>query len=602
MMIPDFSKDITSSLKSATSKETTTLSYYIISLCKQYKLYLLSLLIIGIAAAFFNIAVDYKIKEIIDIIQLNSSANLNLLLILFVLYKSMHHGVYFINRLLDIKYKPRLLIDTISTMYTSTIKHSLHWFDSHLSGEIASKITDFQGALLPLITSCLRALINIFTIIIIITFLLDINLVPALILLGFICIYTPVIYFLLKKQMKLQEQFVLARQETVGFINDSITNIFGIKVIGNIWAEFKLKLLPALANWQKWERRTKQFDAYWVDNADTIMVTIMSAVQIYTLASLYQAGQITAGGFAFTAMMTLKIHGELDSFLDQLLFNINPGIASLKSSYTFINSSYDVQDKPSALTVSKIKGRIRFEGVYFSYRTNNDVFQDLNLIIEPGQRVGIVGTSGAGKTTFIKCLLRYFDISKGKIFIDEYNISDITQESLWANISIIPQDITMFHRTVLENLKVAKYDASVEEIMNACKKAHIHNDIMLMTQDYNSVVGERGVKLSGGQRQRIAIARAILKKSPILILDEATSALDTPTEQLIQESLARMLDENKCTSIVVAHRLSTLLHLDRILVFDQGKIIEDGTHQELLAKNGRYKALWDAQVGGFLPE
>jgi ATP-binding cassette subfamily B protein len=240
--------------------------------------------------------------------------------------------------------------------------------------------------------------------------------------------------------------------------------------------------------------------------------------------------------------------------------------------------------------------------VIFKNETGYNIFSGLNLHIKPGQKIGIVGTSGAGKTTLIKCLLRYFDVQQGQITIDGHSILDITQESLWASISLIPQDITMFHRTILENLQIAKYDASFDDIVAACKKARIHDAIMAMTNGYHSVVGERGVKISGGQRQRIAIARAILKNAPILILDEATSALDTPTERMIQESLNEVLAMSQATAIVIAHRLSTLLNMDRILVFNHGQIVEDGTHQELLAKSGLYKTLWDAQVGGFLPE
>ena len=200
------------------------------------------------------------------------------------------------------------------------------------------------------------------------------------------------------------------------------------------------------------------------------------------------------------------------------------------------------------------------------------------------------------KPTLIKCLLRYFDIKSGEILIDNQNINHVTQESLRAQISVIPQDVSMFHRSILENLQLAKHDASFGEIVAACKQARVHDDILNMPHGYDSIVGERGVKVSGGQRQRIAIARAILKNAPILILDEATSALDSPTEKLIQASLNDILESKQLTTIVIAHRLSTLLHMDRILVFEQGKIIESGTHSELLTINGKYKTLWDAQV------
>ena len=191
-------------------------------------------------------------------------------------------------------------------------------------------------------------------------------------------------------------------------------------------------------------------------------------------------------------------------------------------------------------------------------------------------------------------------MKEGEILIDGYDISKYSEESLRANISVIPQDITMFHRSIIDNLQLAKYDAKLEEIQSACKKAKIHDDIMMMPQGYNTIVGERGVKLSGGQRQRIAIARAILKDAPILILDEATSALDTPTEILIQQSINEILEGSKATMIVIAHRLSTLIHMDRIIVLENGKIVEDGSHNYLIKNEGIYKKLWDSQVGGFI--
>ncbi|MBX9586770.1 MAG: ABC transporter ATP-binding protein/permease [Gammaproteobacteria bacterium] len=583
--------------------EANNLPDYFKSVLKNYKIYIIALVSIAIIASLFSVAVDYKIKEIIDAISSNSNANVGLLLILFVFYKLMHHGMFFIERLFDIKYRPGLLAEIIDSMYKKTVGHSLHWFDSHLSGEISSKISDFQNSVMTLFNTCFRAISNTAWIIISIIFLARVNIVPALVMIVFILVYSPIIALLLKKQIRLQEQYVNARQQALGIINDSIANIFGIKIIGNIWNEFKLKLTPAITKWKDWDKKTRQFDAYFVDNADTIMVTVMIAVQFYLLSYLFKSGQISPGGFAFVAMTTMNLHSVLDSFLENLLFNINPAIAAAKASFSFINVTKDTVDASDALPISNVKGEIKFEDVTFSYSGNeSEVLKNLSVHIQPSQRIGIVGPSGAGKTTFIKCLLRYFDLKSGRILLDNHPINTLQQESLRANISVIPQDITMFHRSILENLQLAKYDASLDEIKEACKKARVHDDIMRMQNGYDSIVGERGVKVSGGQRQRIAIARAILKNAPILILDEATSALDTPTEKLIQESLNEMLETYKATTIVIAHRLSTLLHMDRILVFEHGKIIEDGTHQELLKLNGVYKALWDSQVGGFLQD
>ena len=220
--------------------------------------------------------------------------------------------------------------------------------------------------------------------------------------------------------------------------------------------------------------------------------------------------------------------------------------------------------------------------------------------MSPGQHIGLIGPSGAGKSTLINLLLRYFDPQTGKILINRQNIADVTQNSLRANIAVIPQDTSLFHRTLMENIRYGRLDASDSEVMDAAQKAHAHEFISQLSDGYETLVGERGIKLSGGQRQRIAIARAILKNAPILILDEATSALDSESEKLIQESLSELM--NGKTVIAIAHRLSTIAYLDRLIVMDQGKIIEDGSHNDLLKENGLYAKLWNMQSGGFLVE
>ena len=260
----------------------------------------------------------------------------------------------------------------------------------------------------------------------------------------------------------------------------------------------------------------------------------------------------------------------------------------------------DIQDKPDATALCITHGEIIFDKVGFHYKGTTPLFDKLPVTIEAGQKVGLVGYSGGGKTTFCNLILRLYDVTAGRITIDNQDIRDVMQDSLRAHIGMIPQDPSLFHRTLMENIRYGKDDATDDEVIEAAKRAHAHDFIAKLPNGYEALVGERGVKLSGGQRQRIAIARAILKNAPILMLDEATSQLDSVTEREIQDSLWDLMQGK--TTIVIAHRLSTLLHMDRILVFDAGRIVEDGTHNELLARAGLYKTLWDAQVGGFLPE
>jgi ATP-binding cassette subfamily B protein len=258
----------------------------------------------------------------------------------------------------------------------------------------------------------------------------------------------------------------------------------------------------------------------------------------------------------------------------------------------------DLTDATDAKDIHIIKGEIQFDHVSFTYKNTKTLFKDKSVTISPGQKVGLVGYSGGGKTTFVNLILRLYDVDNGCIQIDGQDIATVTQDSLRAHIGMIPQDSSLFHRSLMENIRYGRTDATDDEVIEAAKRAHAHEFIEQLPEGYASLVGERGIKLSGGQRQRIAIARAMLKNAPILILDEATSALDSVTEHVIQVAITDLMQGK--TSLVIAHRLSTLLHMDRILVFDKGKIVEDGTHSELLAKAGLYKTLWDAQVGGFL--
>lgn len=563
----------------------------------RYKFYLSSLIIIAWFAGVLLVSVNYKIKEIIDAIALQKGKGTAWLLAWFAGYKLMSHFMFWFMQVLSARYDPKILKQTIIDMYNMTVSHSLHWFDSHLSGTIVNKIADCQQAILALIRDSFYAIKGFTVIGISILYLWLINAKSAGILMLFIAVYSPVIIFLCKRQMKLEALCTQSRQDAVGVINDSITNIFGIKTIGNIRSEMNLKLQPAIASWQQWEQKRLNFIAYFVDNADTIMVTLMSVGQVYYLAFLYQEGEITSGDFAFVAMVSLGLHMELMNLLNGFLFSIIPSIAQIRSSFNYIADVVDVVDKDNAIRFGNIKGEIVYKDVFFSYvKGGKPILKAFDCVIKPGEHVGIVGPSGSGKTTMIKSLLRYFDVDKGAILIDGHDITDVTQESLRESIAIIPQDVTMFHRSIWDNLRMAKEDASDREIIDACKQAKIHDDIQNMPEGYDTLVGERGVKLSGGQRQRVAIARALLKNAPILILDEATSSLDSATEQLIQESINNILQHNSSTVIAIAHRLSTLQNLDKIIVIDQGSIVEQGTHEVLLRKQtGLYKKLWDMQ-------
>ena len=273
-------------------------------------------------------------------------------------------------------------------------------------------------------------------------------------------------------------------------------------------------------------------------------------------------------------------------------------VGSIRDSLDMLIVPRDILDRPGASDLRVEGGQVTFLNVHFRYDQKQPVFRGLDLTIAAGQRVGLIGHSGAGKSTLATLLMRLYEIEAGTIAIDRQNIAEVTQQSLRRSIGLIPQDAVLFHRTLIENIRYGRPEASDAEVFRAAKRARAHEFIATLPLGYETLVGERGVKLSGGQRQRIAIARALLKDAPILVLDEATSALDSESEALIHTAMADAM--NGKTVIAIAHRLSTLAHLDRLVVLDRGCVVEDGSHAELLARGGVYASLWNRQVGGFL--
>ncbi|MCX7119008.1 MAG: ATP-binding cassette domain-containing protein [Legionellales bacterium] len=311
---------------------------------------------------------------------------------------------------------------------------------------------------------------------------------------------------------------------------------------------------------------------------------------------LKKTEQATTGDFVFVMMTTITISTQLWTFT-YAMFDFMRELGDFKSAFSILQEPQDIIDLPQAEDHVLDTPTIEFQQVCFQYPSGGAVFENLNITLIAGQKVGLVGHSGAGKSTLIAMLLKQFQPTSGRILVSNHALDDIHSDSLRAQIALIPQDILLFHRTIGENIGYAKDDATLEEIKSAAKIANIDEYIESLPDQYNTLVGERGVKLSGGQRQRIAIARAVLKNAPIIILDEATSSLDTVTENAIQASIHQLLEQQQTTVIAIAHRLSTIRHMDRIVVMEAGKIIEDGSFTKLMSiPNGYFKTLWDNQV------
>jgi ATP-binding cassette subfamily B protein len=387
------------------------------------------------------------------------------------------------------------------------------------------------------------------------------------------------------------------RSETTGKVVDAVTNLTNTRLFARLGFE-----RGYLDRQLRHELRAIQRSNHYAERVRWFQFTAALILKIGTLyyaLRLWSEGAITVAEFVMAATTALLIINEARNlsrrFLDffEYVGNVTNGV------HTIIRP-HEIVDLPGAIPARISRGAIELQHVKFAYPGGARVFDDLSVRIPAGQRVGLVGYSGSGKSTFVSLILRLYEPQSGRILIDGVDVRQVTQESLHSQLGLIPQDPSLFHRSLMDNIRYGRQGASDADVIDAARKAHAHEFIQSVPEGYAALVGERGIKLSGGQRQRIAIARVVLKDAPILILDEATSSLDSLTERAIQQTLSDLMRNR--TVLVVAHRLSTIAHLDRILVFNGGRIVEDGSHAELLAAGGLYETLWTRQAGGFLPD
>ena len=493
---------------------------------------------------------------------------------------------------------PKFQADVRMSVFDYLNKQSYNYFSNEMAGSLANKVNDLPRALdsiFMIITWYgVAAFSSIFVALIL---MCTINYWFAIVLATWIIVQLFISYKLSKKVDEYSIENAEDKSELSGKIVDSLSNANAVK----LFARGKDELNYVSISQNKEEKSNKKLTIYmnifrlYLD----IPVTIMLFTMVYLLIIFWQRGLITTGDLVFIFNVSFVIMSQI-WYLCHAMAELYREIGIARQAIALLSAPIEIKDIPDAKPLHVTEGKIEFENVTFHYNKGKKVFENKSVIIKPRERVGLVGFSGSGKTTFIHLILRFFNVESGRVLIDGQNISQVSQESLRSSISMIPQDTTLFHRTLMENIRYGNLNATDEEVYLASKQACCDEFIALLPEGYNTLVGERGIKLSGGQRQRIAIARAVLKKAKLLILDEATSQLDSLTEETIQNSLWYLMEDK--TSIVIAHRLSTLLHMDRILVFERGKIVEDGTHAELIAKKGLYKSMWEAQVGGFLPE
>ncbi|MDH3324572.1 MAG: ABC transporter ATP-binding protein/permease [Candidatus Peregrinibacteria bacterium] len=549
--------------------------------------------------------IPFFIKELLDLITEFSGTNRieilpELLSILFKILLLDIIGFWFCFRLFDFlicHFESSVTRNLEKLCFKKIHNHSLDFFANNFVGSLVNKIGRFIWAF-PEITDKIQFnfLPTLVRFIFSTTIIFFFAPVIAIILIIWVVIFLSSVYLVTQKYA-IPYDLDEAQKSSInsGEVADSVSNVTTIKMFARKKHEEK-RIDKSIQN-VFFARRKSWFLWAKANIFQTMAMTILEISTLYFMIKLWINNEISTGTIVMIQMYLTGIYMNLWDF--------GGNIKTFYKKIADANEMTEILDLPIAITDPKnpeeckiSKGEIEFKKVNFSYDKKSSVLKNFNLKIKAGERVGIVGESGAGKSTLTKLILRFSDIQKGEILIDNQNIQKITQNNLRKKISFVPQDPILFHRSLFENIKYGNLTASDEEVYQAAKDAHAHEFILNTSEKYKTRVGERGIKLSSGEKQRVAIARSMLKNTPILILDEATSSLDSKSEKLIQDALNNLMRNR--TVIIVAHRLSTLRKMDRILVFDNGKVVEEGSHEQLLKNKGKYHELWNHQIGGFI--
>jgi ATP-binding cassette, subfamily B, multidrug efflux pump len=481
------------------------------------------------------------------------------------------------------------------------LRQSLGFYQDEFAGRIATKVMQTALAVRETVVKLLDVFLYVavfFTGILVMVASLDWRLMLPFI--AWLLCYIGILRFFLPRLQRVSLKQADARSDMTGRIVDTYTNMMTVKLFSHSLREAnyaKESMAGFLETVYPQMRLAVQLKTcVWVLNA--WLIFSVSALGIY----LWQSAAITVGIIAAAVGVILRLYG-MSQWIMWEVSGLFENIGTVQDGMNTLSKPLLIQDMPGAKDLGRVKGRIEFRDLRFGYGKTQAVLDNFNLTIAPGEKIGVVGRSGAGKSTLVNLLLRFYDVESGQILIDGQSIQEVTQDSLRAHIGMVTQDTSLLHRSIFDNIAYGKPDASLADVIEAAKKAHAYDFIAELCDakgrtGFDAHVGERGVKLSGGQRQRIAIARVLLKNAPILILDEATSALDSEVEAAIQENLQALMHGK--TVIAIAHRLSTIAALDRLMVIDAGRLVESGSHHDLLQQGGLYAQLWARQSGGFL--
>ncbi|MDQ5950681.1 MAG: ATP-binding cassette, subfamily bacterial [Patescibacteria group bacterium] len=591
--------------KPAQIKWTKIFSYYYKYSKKYGVFFFLILLGYGVGVVLTSALVPYIYKSIVDIISTPEILSGDRILLQAELFKYIFYVIgaligtrlFFIIGDYSITYfQNKVLRDLNNFTFEVILKHSYQFFINSFTGSLVKKAGRFVNSFEDIGDIFIY---NIFVSFIKITsvfgILFYVEPILGLIFLSWSLVFILVSYYLARRKIKYDLVEAEADSHLTARASDVFTNALNLKMFSSIVRE--VLAFNTVATDQMVARQKAWNYQNFVYILQGALVMWLQVFSLYAVVVLWLDGIVSVGTIILVIAYTDTI---LESIwhLGKQLTRLSKAFSNASEMVEIIEIPNEISDLQTPEKLKIKKGHVFFENVSFAYNQGNEIFSDFNMEISAGEKVGIVGTSGAGKSTITKLMLRFADVTKGAIKIDGQDIRNITQDDLRSVISYVPQDPILFHRSLSENISYGKIDAETKEIVSASKKAHADDFISRLPNKYETMVGERGVKLSGGERQRVALARAILKNAPILILDEATSSLDSESEKYIQESLDLLMKGK--TTIVIAHRLSTIQKMDRIIVLENGEIAEEGSHAVLLEKKGRYAKLWEHQSGGFL--
>lgn len=550
-----------------------------------------------IIASAFSQGTSYFFKLIVDAVEADNARMVITYALLYPVAVFAVQALYRISGYFGRKWAVNSRKYTYDTLTRHILQHGHSYFSDRFAGSILSKVNNITNAIDDTIPDFLWTHLNaLVSFIVTFGFILSASVWAAVTFVVLTIVLFAINRRFAPKKTELSRLNAEAGTILRGRIVDIFSNVQAVRQYTQrsfeetAVSDLSAKLRDTHDN--NWGYTEKML--YW----NSFVLLLFSLVMFGFLAASWREGQIGTGDFVLILSLYAQITGTL-IFIGRAFNGTARAIGEMREGLDDILVLYEVNDDRAASKLKVREATIDWQNVNFNFHKHH-VFRDFNLKIEAGERVGLVGPSGAGKSTFVSLLLRQHDIQKGAILIDGQNIAKVTQDSLRQQIAVVPQEPLLFHRSIRENIAYGKPNASEKEIVEVAKKAQAYDFIKELPEEFETLVGERGVKLSGGQKQRVAIARAMLKDAPILVLDEATSALDSESEVAIQKALHELMEGK--TVVAIAHRLSTLREMDRILVLENGQIVEDGTHATLALSGGTYQRLWEHQAGGFLQE